>query len=76
MKPRSKKFFILTVLIMLSAFGAAFFLTGCDIISEDVVTENITNNGGTFPAAKTAEFSGSVSDAAAAVSPVLKTYIN
>lgn len=76
MKTQSKKFFILTLLIMLSAFGAAFFLTGCDIIGEDVVTENITDNGGTFPAAKMAEFSGSVSDAAAAASTALKTSIN
>jgi hypothetical protein len=72
MKTNSGRLFILTVLIM---FGAAFFLTGCDIIDKGAVTENITDNGGTFPAAKMAEFSGSVSDAAAAV-PALKTSLN
>jgi len=47
MKTNSGRLYILTLIILFAAFGAALFSSGCYINDDDaVVTENNANNGG------------------------------
>ncbi|EKD55878.1 MAG: Dockerin type 1, partial [uncultured bacterium] len=76
MKTNSGRLYILTLIIMFAAFGATFFSFGCFINDDDTVVIESNANNGEITSSKMFEFSGSVSDIAAASVSALKTASN